>query len=169
MNEPRIDSDEINKITVRVGKEVSEIGLILPLVRQAHRESYFADMPFDQEVYERMAQRVTDNEGYYGGIYVLYEDVPAGFAYFMLRPMVGSKKTWITLMHSIYVRGDLRSTPIGSYVWERMLSAVRIWSMPRGSKGLMFNAVAGIAIEEADAAIRAYGGTYLGGNYFMRI
>ncbi|WP_313348887.1 hypothetical protein [Paracoccus sp. (in: a-proteobacteria)] len=160
---------KLDKVKIQSGKELSDVSLILPLVRQAHRESYFSDLPFDQEVYERMAHRVKENEGYYGGLYALYEDVPAGFAYFMLRPMLGSTKTWITIMHSIYVRSDLRSTPVGAYIWERMMSVVRVWSMPRSSKGIMFNATVGIAVEESDAAIRAYGGTYLGGNYFMRI
>ena len=72
-------------------------------------------------------------------------------------------------MHTIYLRGDIRSTPLGGYIWERIIMAVRGWSAPRSSKGLMFNVVSGIAIEESDTVLRANGGTFLGGNYFIRI
>lgn len=160
---------DLGKVQIAIGKDVSLIPLVLPLVKQAHKESYFADMPFDQEQYESMAQRAIDNPGYYGGLYVKYDEAPIAFAYYMLRPLLGSNATWITIMHSIYIRSDVRSTPLGGFVWNRIIGTVRAWSVPRGAKGMMFNAISGVAVEESDAVIRSAGATYLGGNYFMRI
>lgn len=160
---------DFSKLNILIGSDITQADLVLPLARQAHKESYFADVPFEAEVYESMVRRALENPGYYGCLYADYDGDPVGFALYMLRPLMGSKKTWITAMHSLYIRSDLRSTPLGAYVWNRIMATVRAWSVPRGAKGMTFNVVSGIAIEESDTVIKSYGGTHLGGNYFIRI
>ena len=168
MNDARLPSKEVQKINIKIGSDVAEIDLILPLVKQAHKESFFADQPFDKDQYERLCGFLISNPGFYGALYAEYDNEPAAFAYYMFRPLLGSKKTWITIMHSLYIRSDLRATDIGGYLWDRIMTTVRAWSAPRGSKGLMFNVISGVAVEDTDALIRANGGTFVGGNYFIR-
>lgn len=154
---------------MRLGHEEATGALILPLVRQAHKESYFADRPFDREAYERIASNVLKDPGFNGGLHVEYDGEPVAFAYYMLRPLLGSKTTWVTVMHSVYIRSDIRSTALGGYIWNRIITMARTWSAPRGSKGMIFNVISGVAVQESDILIRAAGGTYLGGNYFVRV
>lgn len=168
MLENFLPPQELAKITIKIGSDAAEIDMILPLVRQAHKESYFADLPFDREQYESLCHLLRDKPGFYGALYAEYEGEPAAFAYYMFRPILGSRKTWITIIHSLYIRSDLRATPVGGYLWNRINLTVKTWSAPRGSKGIMFNVISGVAIEDTDTLIRANGGTYLGGNYFLR-
>lgn len=159
----------LKKIDIRFGKDVAELDKILPLARQLHKESIFSDMPFDQPQLEKVVNDLKDDTGYHGAVYVEYDGEAVAFAYFNFVPMMSSRKTWITRMHTVYIRSDMRSTEIGSYIWQRIMLAVRGWSAPRGSKGIMFNVVSGVAIEETDIVLRANGATHLGGNYFMRL
>ncbi len=168
-SEPKISESEARKLQILFGKDVAELDKLLPLARQMHKESIFSDMPFDLPQLEKVVNDLKDETGYHGAVYVEYEGEPVAFAYFNFCPMMGSRKTWITVMHTIYIRSDIRSTPIGGYIWDRIMMAVRAWSAPRGSKGLMFNVVSGIAIEETDMVLRTGGATHLGGNYFMRL
>ena len=164
-----ISQDDLSKLTISIGSDAADVPRVLPLVRQMHKESIFSDMPFDAEQYEKICSFIIDIPSRHGGVFVEYENEPVAFAYFVHRPFMGSRMNYITYMHTIYLRGDIRSTPLGGYIWERIIMAVRGWSAPRSSKGLMFNVVSGIAIEESDTVLRANGGTFLGGNYFIRI
>ncbi len=159
----------LKKIDIQFGKDVADLEKILPLARQLHKESIFSDMPFDQRQLEKVVNDLKDETGYHGAVYVEYEGEAVAFAYFYFAPMLSSKKTWVTVMHTVYIRSDIRSTEIGSYVWQRIMLAVRGWSAPRGSKGIMFNVVSGVAIQETDLVLRTNGATHLGGNYFMRL
>ncbi|MFN3524617.1 MAG: hypothetical protein ACK4YU_00895 [Paracoccus sp. (in: a-proteobacteria)] len=169
ISEPKIPESEIRKLDIKFGKDVAELEKLLPLARQVHKESIFSDMPFDQPQLEKVVNDLKDESGYHSAVYVEYEGEPVAFAYFNFRPMMGSRKTWITVMHTIYIRSDIRSTDLGGYIWDRIMMAVRGWSAPRGSKGVMFSVMSGIAMEETDLVLRANGATHLGGNYFMRL
>ncbi|CAM3268277.1 GNAT family N-acetyltransferase [Paracoccus nototheniae] len=167
--ETTLPESTLRKITVQFGKDVIDLDKILPLARQLHKESMFSDMPFDQPQLEKVVSDLKGETGFHGSVYIEYEGEPVGFAYFYFSPLMGSRQTWVTVMHTVYIRSDIRSTDIGSYVWQRIMLAVRGWSAPRGSKGIMFNVVSGVAIEETDLVLRANGATHLGGNYFMRL
>lgn len=152
-----------------IGSDVADVPHVLPLVRQMHRESLFSDIEFDQAQFDQIIGFIRDNPGFNGALYVEYDDEPVAFAYYVFRPFMGSRKSWVTVMHTLYVRADIRSTPVGGYIWQRILMAVRSWSTPRSSKGIMFNVTSGIAVEETDTVLRSSGASHLGGNYFMRI
>lgn len=169
MSDDNLPPDEIEKVTIRFGSDMGESSLILPLVKQAHKESFFSNYPFDETQYQNMCSLVLNKPGYYGGLYVEYDGEPIAFAFFLFRPGLGSRKTWVTMMHSIYIRADFRATPLGGYIWKKILVAVQAWSTPRGSKGMVFNVSSGIAIQETDLVLRASGAAFLGGNYFLRI
>lgn len=169
MNDENLSDDEIRRVTIRFGSDMAETSRILPLVKQAHKESFFSNYPFDQAQYENICSLVLKKPGYYGGLYVEYDGEPIAFAFFLFRPGLGSRTTWVTMMHSIYIRADFRATPLGGHIWNKILIAVRAWSTPRGSKGLVFNVSSGIAIKETDLVLRASGAAFLGGNYFLRI
>lgn len=164
-----LPEEERRKVTILLGADAADSSKVLPLVRQMHRESLFSDLPFDPELYERICVNIRDDSGYHGAIYFEYEGDPIAFAYFQFRPFMGSRKTWITIMHTMYLRADIRSTPLGGYVWQRIVLAVRAWSTPRGSRGLMFNVLSGVAVPDTDTLLRASGASHLGGNYFLRI
>lgn len=168
MYESRISEEEALKVKIIVGSEIDEASKLMPLVKLAHKESYFSDLPFEEDTYLRICQFAKDKPAYYGALYVEYDGEPAGFAFYMYRPMSESKHQWMTIMHGIYVRNDLRATDVGGYIWNRMLTAVRVWGAPRSSRGIMFNVTSGFAMAETDAILRANGATYLGGNYFLR-
>lgn len=167
--ESSLSAEERQKIKIVVGEDAGQLPKILPLVRQMHQESIFADFPFDEPQFEKIAAFIKDEPGYHGGLYAEYEGTPAAFAYYLFRPFLGSRKNWVTIMHTLYIRNDLRSTPIGGYIWSRIVLAVRGWSTPRGSKGVLFNVMSGIAVEETDLVLRASDATHLGGNYLLRI
>ncbi|MFV0409239.1 MAG: hypothetical protein ACK5LJ_05950 [Paracoccus sp. (in: a-proteobacteria)] len=166
---PELPESEIRKLDITFGKDTADLDKVLPLAKQMHRESIFSDVPFDQPYIEQMVENLKDETGFHSAVYVEYEGEPVAFAYFNFSPMMGSKKTWITIMHTMYIRSDIRSTDLGGYIWHRIMMAVRGWSTPRGSKGVMFNVISGISIEETDLVLRGNGATYLGGNYFMRL
>lgn len=163
------DAGERQEIVVRIGQNVSEIDLILPLVRQMHKESIFSDFPFDEKQYRRICMFLKDRPSHHGGLYIEFEEEPVGFAYFNLRPFMGSRESWVTYMHTLYIRSDLRSTPLGGYMWERILLTAKGWSVPRQSRGIFFSVISAIAVEETDLVLRSAGSTPLGGNYFLRI
>lgn len=167
--ETNLPASVLRKISIQFGKDVAELDKILPLARQLHKESIFSDMPFDQPQLEKVVNDLKDDTGYHGAVYVEYDGEAVAFAYFNFVPMMGSRKTWVTRMHTVYIRSDIRTTEVGSYIWQRIMLAVRGWSAPRGSKGIMFNVMSGVAIEETDMVLRANGATHLGGNYFMRL
>ncbi|PTV93280.1 hypothetical protein C8J27_1203 [Rhodobacter aestuarii] len=164
-----LSAEERRKVMIKLGEEVADVPHILPLVHQMHRESLFSDLPFDQPQFEQIIGFIRDNPGFNGALYVEYDGQPVAFAYYVFRPFMGSRQSWITVMHTLYLRADIRSTPVGGYIWERIMLAVRTWSAPRGAKGIMFNVTSGIAVEETDTVLRSGGATHLGGNYFMRI
>lgn len=164
-----LSEEERGKVRIVLGQDVADVPHILPLVRQMHKESLFSDLPFDQPQFDQIIGFIRDNPGYNGALYVEYDGEPVAFAYYVFRPFMGSRKSWITVMHTLYLRADIRSTALGGYIWQRIMMAVRGWSAPRGSKGIMFNVTSGIAVEETDTVLRSGGATYLGGNYFMRI
>lgn len=161
--------DDSKDVTIRIGENVSDIDLILPLVQQMHKESIFSDFPFDEEQYRRICLFMRDRPSHHGGLYVEHEAEPVAFAYYNLRPFMGSRKTFVTYMHTVYIRADLRSTPLGGYIWQRIMLTARGWSVPRQSRGVFFSVISGIAKEETDVVLRAGGATHLGGNYFMRL
>lgn len=165
----QIDPHEKAALTIKIGENVAEIDLILPLARQMHKESIFSDLPFDDDQYKRICMFIKDRPSHHGAVYVEMENEPIAFAYYNLRPFMGSRKTMVTYMHTIYIRTDLRSTPLGGYIWERIMLTARAWSVPRQSRGVFFSVMSGIAIEETDAVLRTSGATHLGGNYFLRI
>ncbi|MFV0292188.1 MAG: hypothetical protein ACK5II_02800 [Paracoccus sp. (in: a-proteobacteria)] len=165
---PELSESEARKLTIKFGKDTADLDKILPLARQMHKESIFSDVPFDQPQIETLVNNLKDETGYHGAVYVEYDNEPVAFAYFNFSPLMGSQKTWITVMHTMYIRSDIRSTNLGGYIWHRIMLAVRSWSAPRGSKGVMFNVISGISIEETDLVLRGNGATYLGGNYFLR-
>ena len=167
--ETTLPASTLRKISVQFGKDAIDLDRILPLARQLHKESMFSDMPFDQPQLEKVISDLKDETGFHGSVYIEFEGEPVAFAYFYFSPLLGSRQTWVTIMHTVYVRSDIRSTEIGSYVWQRIMLAVRGGSAPRGSKGIMFNVVSGIAMEETDLVLRSNGATHLGGNYFMRL
>lgn len=167
--ESSLSPEERQKVKIVIGEEASQLPKILPLVRQMHRESMFADFPFDEPQFEKIAAFIKDEPGFHGGLYAEHEGTPAAFAYYLFRPFLGSRKNWVTVMHTLYIRSDLRSTPVGGYIWSRIMLAVRGWSTPRGSKGVLFNVMSGIAVEETNTVLRASDATYLGGNYLLRI
>jgi GNAT superfamily N-acetyltransferase len=161
--------EEWAKIKVRIGQEVADIPHVLPLVRQMHKESLFSDFPFDMPQFERICSFIRDDPANNGALYIEYDGTPVAFAYYMYRPFMGSRESWVTVMHTLYIRPDIRSTPLGATIWERIILTVRAWSAPRSSRGLMFNVTSGIAIEETDTILRTAGATPLGGNYLLRI
>lgn len=167
--ETNLPESVLKKFNIQFGKDVADLEKILPLARQLHKESIFSDMEFDQPQLEKMVNDLKGETGYHSAVYVEYEGEPVGFAYFYFAPLLSSKKTWVTVMHTVYIRSDIRSTEVGSYVWQRIMLAVRGWSAPRGSKGVMFSVMSGVAIQETDMVLRANGATHLGGNYFMRL
>lgn len=164
-----ISEDLASKVHIVIGKDFADVPHILPLVQQMHRESLFSDLPFDAAQFDQIIGFIRDNPGFHGALYVEFDGEPVAFAYYVFRPFMGSRKSWMTVMHTVYLRADIRSTRIGGYIWDRILMAVRAWSAPRGSRGIMFNVISGIAVEETDAVLRAGGATHLGGNYFVRI
>lgn len=163
------DQDNRQEIKLKIGENVSDIDMILPLARQMHKESLFSDFPFDEDQYRRICMFLKDRPNRHGGLYVEFEDEPVAFAYFNLRPFMGSRETWVTYMHTVYIRSDLRSTPLGGYIWERIMLTAKGWSIPRRSRGIFFGVISAIAIEETDVVLRTAGATHLGGNYFLRI
>lgn len=163
-----VDDVDKNSIAIKIGENIAEIDLILPLVRQMHKESIFSDLPFDEDQYRRICMFLKDRPTHHGGLYVEMKGEPIAFAYYNLRPFMGSRKTMVTYMHTVYIRSDLRSTPLGGYIWERIMLATRTWSVPRQSRGVFFSVLSGIAIEQTDAVLRGAGATHLGGNYFLR-
>lgn len=156
-------------IKIVQGEELDEAAQVLPLVLQAHKESYFVDVPFELDVYLSLLSYAQSRKGYYGAFTVTYKDEPIGFALYMLRPMLGNRKYWVTNIHSIYLRGDFRSTEVGSMAWHRMFSTIKMWSLARQARGVTITANLGIATEAIDSAARAVGATYMGGNYFWRM
>lgn len=160
---------EIRKLDIRFGEDTADLQKVLPLARQMHKESIFSDLPFDQPYIERMVDKLKNDTGFHGAVYIEYDAEPVAFAYFNFSPMLGSRKTWITVIYTMYIRSDVRSTDLGGYLWHRIMLAIRGWSTPRGSKGVMFNVISGISLEETDLLMRGNGATYLGGNYFMRL
>lgn len=166
--ESSLPEEECKKVTIKIGRDVAEVPLVLPLVQQMHRESLFSDLPFDRAQFDKIIGFIRDNPGFNGALYAEYEGEPVAFAYYVFRPFMGSRKSWVTVMHTVYLRADIRATPLGGYIWNRILMAVRGWSTPRGARGIMFNVTSGIAMEETDTVLRAGGATHLGGNYFMR-
>ncbi|SIS70303.1 hypothetical protein [Phaeovulum vinaykumarii] len=162
--ESSLPEEERRKVVIHIGQEVADIPQVLPLVQQMHKESLFSDLPFDQPQFERICGFIRDNPGFNGGLYAEYDGAPVAFAYYVFRPFMGSRKSWVTVMHTLYLRADVRATPLGGYIWQRILMAVRAWSAPRGSRGIMFNVTSGIAIEETDTVLRTGGATHLGGN-----
>lgn len=164
-----ISEEMASKVHIVLGREVAAVPHILPLVRQMHSESLFSDLPFDEPQFNQIIGFIRDDPGFHGALYVEFDGEPVAFAYYVFRPFMGSRKSWMTVMHTVYLRADIRSTRIGGYIWQRILMAVRAWSAPRSSKGIMFNVISGIAVEETDAVLRSGGATHLGGNYFMRI
>ncbi|WBU55203.1 hypothetical protein [Paracoccus sp. SCSIO 75233] len=164
-----IPESEIRKLDIRFGEDTADLQKVLPLARQMHKESIFSDLPFDQPYIERMVDKLKNDTGFHGAVYIEYDAEPVAFAYFNFSPMLGSRKTWITVIHTMYIRSDVRSTDLGGYLWHRIMLAIRGWSTPRGSKGVMFNVISGISLEETDLLMRGNGATYLGGNYFMRL
>ena len=160
---------ERSKVRIVLGEDVADVPHVLPLVHQMHRESLFSDLPFDQDQFDKIIGFIRDKPGFNGALYVEYDDQPVAFAYYLFRPFMGSRKSWMTVMHTVYIRADIRSTPVGGYIWDRILMAVKAWSVPRGSRGIMFSVTSGIAIDETDTVLRAGGATHLGGNYILRI
>jgi len=134
-----------------------------------HKESIFSDFEFDEEQYRRICMFMETRPSHHGGLYVEMEGEPIAFAYYNLRPFMGSRKTMVTYMHTVYIRSDLRSTPLGGYIWERIMLATRLWSVPRQSRGIYFSVISGVAIEETDVVLRTSGAPPLGGNYFVRV
>ncbi|MFK7877560.1 MAG: hypothetical protein AB8B71_17585 [Paracoccaceae bacterium] len=161
--------DDTANLKIRIGENVAEIDKILPLAKQMHKESIFSDFPFDEDQYRRICMFIKDRPSHHGALYVEMENEPVAFAYYNLRPFMGSRKTMVTYMHTAYIRSDLRSTTLGGYIWERIMLTARGWSVPRQSRGIVFNVISGIAIEETDVVLRTSGATHLGGNYFLRI
>lgn len=160
---------ETTNITLNIGENIADINLVLPLVRQMHKESIFSDLPFDEAQYRRICMFLNDKPSHHGGLFVEHLDEPVAFAYYNLRPFMGSRQVWMTYMHTLYIRSDLRSTPLGGYIWERMVNAAKGWSVPRQSRGIFFSVISGIAIEETDLVMRGTGATHVGGNYFLRL
>lgn len=169
MIENSLSEVERSKIVFLIGDEVADVPYVLPLVQQMHKESLFSDLPFDQQQYENICKVIKNNPAHHSALYVEYDEEPVAFAYYNFRPFMGSQQSWVTYMHTLYLRSDIRSTPVGGFIWERIVMSVRAWSAPRSSRGIIFNVMSGIAIEESDAVLRANGSTHLGGNYFMRI
>lgn len=165
----RDDPSKRRDLTIRIGENIAEIDLILPLVRQMHKESLFSDIPFDDAQYRRICMFIKDRPSHHGGMFVEHKSEPVAFAYYNLRPFMGSRNAWVTYMHTIYIRSDLRSTPLGGYIWERIVLTAQGWSVPRQSRGIFFSVISAIAMEETDVVLRSSGATYLGGNYFLRI
>jgi len=167
--EDETPSDELRQITLKIGENVSDIDLILPLARQMHKESLFSDFEFDEEQYRRICLFIDERPSQHGGLFIEFEGEPVAFAYYNLRPFMGSRKTFVTYMHTLYIRADLRATPLGGFMWERINATVKGWSIPRRSRGIMFSVISGIALEETDIVLRTAGATHLGGNYMLRI
>lgn len=165
----KVDQEIKSTLKIRIGENIAEIDLILPLARQMHKESIFSDFPFDEDQYRRICMFLKDRPRHHGGLYVEMKGEPVAFAYYNLRPFMGSRKIMVTYMHTIYIRSDLRATPLGGYIWERIMLASRSWSVPRQSRGIFFSVISAIAIEETDVVLRTAGATHLGGNYFLRI
>lgn len=165
----KADHDSVSNLRIKIGENIADIDLILPLVQQMHKESFFSDFPFDEAQYRRICMFMRDRPSHHGGLYVELEGEPIAFAYFNLRPFMGSRKSMVTYMHTVYIRSDLRATPLGGYIWERIMLTVRGWSVPRASRGIHFSVMSAIAIEETDVLLRTSGAMHLGGNYFLRI
>jgi hypothetical protein len=163
------EPDARRQITLSIAENVAEIDLVLPLVRQMHKESIFSDLPFDEEQYRRICMFIGEKPSHHGGMFIQHEGEPVAFAYYNLRPFMGSRKTWVTYMHTLYIRSDLRSTALGGYMWERIVTTAKGWSIPRQSRGIFFSVISAIAVEETDLVMRGTGATHLGGNYFLRL
>jgi len=161
--------DEQSAIKIRIGENVADIDMILPLAQQMHKESIFSDFEFDEDQYRRICMFIDEKPSHHGGLFVEMAGEPVAFAYYNLRPFMGSRKTLVTYMHSVYIRSDIRTTPLGGFIWERINTTVRAWSMPRQSRGILFSVISGVAVDETDVVLRTAGSTHLGGNYFQRI
>ena len=155
-------------LTLRVGSDFGEIPYILPLVRQLHRESHFKEIPFRYESYENMCRNVIEEPGKFGGFYVEADGEPAGFVYLFAQKYMGSDLQVATI-HTFYIRPDLRGTPTGAAVWDRLKTAIRLWCIPRQCTSMMFHVQSGVDLDAIDAFMRMQGATHLGGNYIMRI
>ena len=155
-------------LNVRVGSDFGEIPYLLPLVRQLHRESHFKDVPFRYESYEEMCKNVIEKPGTFGGFYIEADGEPAAFAYFFAQRYMGSELR-VTTIHTFYIRPDLRGTPTGAAVWDRLKTVIRLWSVPRECTSMMFHVQSGVDVEAIDTFMRMQGATHLGGNYIMRI
>ena len=160
--------DQQGSVEMFLPTTLEEAHRLLPLARLGHKESYFAELPFDEATFIKICTFVKEKPSEYGAVYADYKGEPAAFALYLLRPFFNSPRLRVTLMHGIYVRSDLRGTPAGGYMWNRMIQIARAWGIPRSSYGIMFNVTTGIAMEASDSLLRANGCTYLGGNYFLR-
>lgn len=167
--QPTLPEDEMKRVQMKFGKDAAELDKIRPLIAQMHKESLFSDLPFDEEPLQRIIGFLEDKPERHGSVYAEVDGEPAAFCYFVLRPFLGSSNSIMTSVHTVYLRSDIRSTPIGGYIWHRIMLTIRAWSAPRQSRGVMINGMTGVAIQETDTFVRAHGATPLGGNYFIRI
>lgn len=159
----------LRRTDVTVGRHAARPYLIVPLARQMHRESLFADLPFDQPQVERMLAQVHDDSGYHGAVVVSCEAEPVAFALFAFEPMRTHSASWITVIHTAHLRSDIRDTAIGTAVWQRVMLAVRGWSAPRGVRGIQVALTLGVAVPRMDALLAADGATPLGGAFLSRL
>ncbi|WP_405401313.1 hypothetical protein [Paracoccus sp. Ld10] len=158
----------LRRTDVTVGRDAARPDLIVPLARQMHRESLFADLPFDQPQIERMLGLVHDDSGYHGAVVVACEAEPVAFALFEFEPMRTHSASWITVIHTAHIRSDIRETAMATAIWHRVILAVRGWSAPRGVRGIQIALGLGVAVPRMDALLTADGATPLGGAFFSR-
>lgn len=157
------------RLRVRLVTERAEMEALRPMVRAAHEETIFGDIPFSDAKFDKFADRAARDPKRYGVIVAERGGKCCGFLHCAAGEYMMGEGALLTTVLALHVRPEIRSSLLGGKAAVRLVRAVKKWSQARGAERVMFHVTSGLRMRELDRFFRRSGIIRNGGNYACRV
>ncbi len=159
--------DGDDRLKFRVAKSQADVDLVLPLARELHEDSRFAEIPFSQDKCQRGLMRAIKAPASHGLLMAVKAQEPVGFLYCTAGEFMAGTGSLIVTVHTFCVSRRWRGTAPGGRAALGLLNGAVRWAKARQAREIMIHVTSGIDIRRTDRFLCRAGFVTIGANYAL--
>ena len=154
-------------VKFRVASAKSDLELIIELARNAHSESYFAEISFSEAKVKRIVTEAIEKPKTHCLFLASRNGDLVGIGGCIANEFYIGEGEFLTTIHTLAVKKAERARLDGGKAGLGLLEAIRRWSEIRNVKRILFHATAAIDIERTDGLMAKLGYDRLGTSFCL--
>ncbi|MEO0359058.1 MAG: GNAT family N-acetyltransferase [Pseudomonadota bacterium] len=159
--------DNANRLKIRLGTDASDIERWAPIFEECHRNSRFADYPYDMEKTVRSAQHCCADADFNGWLIAELDGEPVGFVFCMIGELTFAKNVLSTTVVTFYIRPQFKTSLIGGKAALSLIRGLIKWSKLRNAKEIFVYDTSEIDTKGTARFFQRLGFKYIGANFAL--